>query len=537
MAYQEVSRVEIKEVLRRWQAGESQRAISRSTGLSRATVHKYIIAARQLGLRPDGPPPTEEQLTHLVRLNTAGPRQVDAPTEELLKPWAEQIHTWLTVDRLLLTRIQELLAQRGCTVSYTSLRRFVRRHGWHRKSQRTVRMADSAPGEVAEMDFGRLGLVWDPDTGRRRVAWALLIVLSYSRHCFVWPLFSQRLPDVIEGMEAAWGFFGGVPRYLVLDNFPAAVAGVDPVHPRLTKGFLEYAQHRGFIPDPTRARHPKDKPRVERGVPYVRERLFKGGQFMGLSDLRSQARHWCLEVAGQRVHGTTRKLPLVVFSEEEQKALMPFDPEPYDVPDWRSAIVHPDHHIACQYALYSVPYSTCPPGTRVEVRLDSKLVRIYHRGSVVKVHPRKPRGGRSTDPEDYPPELSAYTLRAPDGIKHKAAQLGPSVGAFAERLFTGPLPWGKLRQGQKLLRLGERYTPQRLEAACQRALSVDLIDVRRLERILAEALEEEAASQGAQVPPPPGRFARAGSVFALAATPTKSTETTLSLPQGESHDD
>lgn len=515
MAYQEVSRVEIKEVLRQWQAGYSLRRISRATGLSRTTVHKYILAAEQTGLRKEGPPPAEEQLTGLAPLTLAGPRQVVVPTEDILRVWEGQIHTWLTVDRLLLTRIQELLAQRGCLVSYTSLRRFVHRRNWGRRNQTKVRMEDTRPGEVAELDFGRLGLVWDPDTGRRRVAWALVIVLVYSRHCFVWPLFQQQLADVIEGLEAAWAFFQGIPHYLVIDNFPAAVAGADPLHPKLTRGFLEYAQHRGFIPDPTRVCHPKDKPHVERGVPYVRERLFKGGQFLGLLDLKTQAQRWCLEVAGQRVHGTTRKLPLVVFREDEQSALLPWDAEPYDVPDWRTAMVHPDHHIACQYALYSVPSILCPPGARVEVRLDSKLVRIYHRGVLVKVHPRQPRGGRSTDPEDYPSELSVYTLRAPDRVQRQAAALGPGVAAFAERLLAGPLPWAKLRQGQKLLRLGERYTPERLEAACQKVLSVDLIDVRRLERILVEALEEEAAPpvEGAAAPPP-GRFARPGSVFA-----------------------
>ena len=141
------------------------------------------------------------------------------------------------------------------------------------------------------------------------MAWALIIVLTYSRHSFVWPTFSQKLVDVIEGLEAAWAFFEGVPKYLVIDNFPAAVAGPDPLHPRLTRGFLEYSQHRGFISDPARVRHPRDKPRVERGVPYVRERFFKGGEFRGLSDMRSATRRWCLAVAGQRVHGTTRRQP------------------------------------------------------------------------------------------------------------------------------------------------------------------------------------------------------------------------------------
>ena len=128
------------------------------------------------------------------------------------------------------------------------------RRGWQKRSPATVQMRESAPGEVAEMDFGRLGLMEDPEMGRRRVVWALIVVLAYSRHSFVWPTFSQKLVDVIEGLEAAWAFFEGVPNYLVIDNFPAAVAGPDPLHPRLTRGFLEYSQHRGFISDPARVR-------------------------------------------------------------------------------------------------------------------------------------------------------------------------------------------------------------------------------------------------------------------------------------------
>ena len=319
---------------------------------------------------------------------------------------------------------------------------------------------------------------------------------------------------MIAGLEAAWAFFGGIPKYLVIDNFPAAVAGADALHPRLTRGFLEYSQHRGFITDPARVRHPKDKPKVERGVQYVRERFFKGGEFKDLGHLRYEAARWCRDVAGRRIHGTTRSQPLQVFLDEERQALHPWDGEPYEVTHWRNAKVHPDHHVACQYALYSVPAALCPPGQQVEIGLGLKLVRIYHRGRLIKVHPRQPRGGRATDTQDYPAELSAYTLRAPEGIKRSAAELGPAVAIFADRLFDGALPWAKIRQGHKLLRLGQRYTSERLDSACRRALEVDLIDVRRVERILIQALEQQQAPEHPS-PLPAGRFARPGDVFSL----------------------
>ena len=109
-------------------------------------------------------------------------------------------------------------------------------------------------------------------------------------------------------MKGPGEFFGGVPRYLIIDNFPAAVAGADALHPRLTRGFLEYSQHRGFITDPARVRHPRDKPHVERGVQYVRERFLEGGEFRDLAHLRDEAGplvSGCRRTAGPWHHQTT----------------------------------------------------------------------------------------------------------------------------------------------------------------------------------------------------------------------------------------
>lgn len=132
MAYREVNRVEINEVIRRWQLGLSQRQIVRGTGLSRPTVRGYLAAAVELGLSADGPEPGESQLARPAALSLAGPRRTDAPSEEQPTPWAEQIQVWLTAERVQMTRIHELLRERGCAVSYNSLRRFIQRRGWRR---------------------------------------------------------------------------------------------------------------------------------------------------------------------------------------------------------------------------------------------------------------------------------------------------------------------------------------------------------------------------------------------------------------------
>jgi len=510
MAYREVSRMEYEEVVRRWRAGESQRAIARALGLARNTVAAYVRTANAEPSADGAAPP-------MPRRQPGPSLEQPGPAVARLGPYQEQIAGWLREEHLKLTRIQELLGQQGLVVTYTTLRRFVRQSGLAKAPKSTVRMAETAPGEVAELDFGKLGRLVDPATGQGKTVWALVIVLTASRYSFVWPLFQQTLDETIGGLEAAWAFFGGVPRRLVLDNFPAAVAGTDPLAPRPTRGFLEYSQARGFVVDPARVASPQDKPQVERHIQYVRERFWKGGTFADLADARRQAERWSREVAGQRVHGTTRQVPRVVFEDRERAALLAWDGVPYDVPTWRELVVHPDHHVSFQYALYSAPSTTCPPGTRLEVRGDRSLVKLYRRGELVKVHPRQPQGGRSTDPDDYPQERTAYALRAPDRLIRQAEVLGPSIGAFATRLLDGPLPWAKLRAGQKLIKLADRYTAERLDAACARALGFDLLDVRRVETILVRALDRE----GTPAPPPDqrvhplpaGRFARPGTAF------------------------
>jgi hypothetical protein len=151
------------------------------------------------------------------------------------------------------------------------------------------------------------------------------------------------------------------------------------------------------------------------------------------------------------------------------------------------------------------------------IRADSKLVRVYFDGVLIKTHPKQPAGARSTDHADYPPELTTYTLRDPRRIIRQAEREGVQIGRFAAALLSGDLPWAKLRQGQKLLRLGQKYGFHRLETACQRALAFELINVRRVEAILRQDLEQlellSTRTGATRVIPLPGRFARPAESF------------------------
>jgi transposase len=515
MAFREVRVFEVREILRLWLAGEGIRAIERLVGLDRKTVRRYVAAGEAAGLVREG---GEEQLSDVLVgmvVEAVRPHRVDGHGESwrLLVANHDQIAVWVEAD-LTAVKIRELLARRGVVVPRRTVQRYVLEVcGRSRGRGPTVRVADGEPGDELQVDFGRMGLVFDPASGRNRVVHALVFTACFSRHCFVWLTHRQTTEAVIVGCEAAWVFFGGVFRTVIPDNMAAIVNDADALEPRLNQAFVEYAQARGFVVDPARVRRPQDKPRVERSVAYVRASFFAGEDFIDLADAQRRAEAWCETTAGLRVHGTTQARPAEVFAAEEQPRLRPAPAEVYDLPIYATAKVHRDHHIEVARALYSVPGSLI--GRRVEVRADRHLVRVFHRGQLVKAHPRQEPGRRSTDPDDLPSHKTAYALRDLDRLRRMAAGHGAAVGAYAAALLEHPLPWTKMRQVYALLGLVKKWGAERVEAACASALDHEAVNVGLIGRMLERGTEHTAIQPALPGTVIPGRFARDRDHFAL----------------------
>jgi hypothetical protein len=225
-----------------------------------------------------------------------------------------------------------------------------------------------------------------------------------------------------------------------------------------------------------------------------------------------------------RVHGTTQCRPLELFRLEEQSRLLPAPTAVYDLPIYARPKVHRDHHVEVAKALYSVPGNLI--GAHVEARADRTLVRLFHRGQLVKVHPRKPPGGRSTDADDLPEHTAVYALRDLDRLRRMAADHGEAIGAYSNALLDIPLPWTKMRQVYALLGLVKKWGAQRVDSACRRALEAEAINVGLIGRML-----ERGTEQAAVQPPLPGtvvagRFARDPAHFAVAASDRPHADTT-----------
>lgn len=515
MAFREVRVYEVREVLRLWLGDHGFRAVERLSGVDRKTVRRYVTAAVEAGLDRAG---GEEQLTDVflaVVVEKVRPHRLDGHGEawRLLEQHQEQIKAWLDVDDLTVVKVRDLLGRQGVVVPARTLERFAANLcGPRRGRGSTVRVADGEPGEELQVDFGRMGLIFDPETDRRRVCHALIFTACCSRHCFVWLTFSQTTAAVIEGFEAAWRFFGGVFRIVIPDNLSAVIDKANPTEPRLNQAFVEYAQARGFLIDAARVRHPQDKPRVERTVPYVRRSFFAGETFIDLADAQRRAEQWCCSTAGLRIHGTTACRPVEHFVLEEAPRLLPAPTEPYDLPIYATAKVHRDHHIEVAKALYSIPGGLI--GQRVDVRADRQLVKVFHRGVLVKTHPRQPPGGRSTDPDDLPANKTVYAMRDLDRLVAMATAQGPAIGAYAQRILDSPLPWTKMRQVYALLGLAKKWGPERVDAACTRAAEAEAFNVGLIGRMLERGSENGPPEIARQQSLLPGRFARPASDFA-----------------------
>lgn len=505
--------IQVREVLRRWLGNDGgERLIAERAGVDRKTARRYIEAATKLGLDRCG---GEDQLSdeligrvcEMVRPSRPGGH---GAAWELLVTHEELITKWLD-QGLSAAKVGDLLTRRAVNVPDRTLQRFCAEKGGTTRVSDTVRVADGEPGKELQCDFGRMGMLFDPGTNRRRVVHALIVVAVWSRYMYVWLTYGQRTDDVIEGLDAAWAFFGGVFPVLIPDNLSPVVTKADPTEPRFNDTFLEYSQDRGFLIDPARVRRPKDKPRVERQVPYVRGRFFAGESFVDLADAQRRVEEWCRNGAGMRIHGSTRCRPFEAFSANERGLLLPAPLIPYDVPVFSTPKVHRDHHVEVARSIYSVPGSLI--GQTLSARADRATVKLYAKGILVKVHPRLAPGKRSTDPADLPTHQSVYAMRDINSLIKMAHHHGEAIGAYTEALLDSPLPWTKMRQVYRLLGLVKKWGPDTVTLACEKALEAEAVNVNLIHRMIERATE----ARDAESPPAPnviaGRFFRDPSEF------------------------
>ena len=288
--------------------GLTKTAIAAQLGVSRRVVYHWLESG-QIDRDLDGPVPP--------RIRTAGPTKL-APFEPIITARLQ------TYPELSAVRLFDECRAAGYTGGITQLRDWVQRVRPREAPEPIVRF-ETAPGLQAQVDFAECRFPW----GKR---FALLVVLGYSR--LLWVMFypRQTMLTLIRGLEAAFTYFGGVPRELLFDQLKAVI--VDDQRPHDGKllenpEFLRFAAHCGFRIRACRPYRAKTKGKVERPVRYLRGNFLYGREFLGDGDLNAQTLTWLDHTANARVHGTTQEIPRERFERDERAVLLPLPARPY----------------------------------------------------------------------------------------------------------------------------------------------------------------------------------------------------------------
>jgi transposase len=495
--------MDIREMLRRLRQGESNRAVARDMRVDRKTVRRYRIWAAEQELL-EGPLPPLGELHQLLEETMSSP--LPPQNTSSVEPYREVV-VKLRKGGVEIAAIHERLKERGYVGSYSSVYRFVRKLE-PLTPDVTVRV-ETKPGEEAQVDFGYAGRMIDPETGEARKTWAFVMTLSWSRHQYVEFVFDQKVGTWLRLHRNALAFFGGVPERIVLDNLKAGIARVCLNEPQAQQSYRECAEHYGFLIAPCRPRTPKHKGKVEQGgVHYVKRNFLGGRKPTTIAQANRDVLRWTQTTAGQRVHGTTKEQPLARF-EIERQTLRPLPGTPYDLAVWKQVKLHRDCYLVFDHAYYSAPFRLV--GQQLWVRGGTQEVQIYTADyKLVAIHTRAQRPGRRlTNLDHLPAQKVPGLILTRDGCRQQASEIGPATREVVDRLLDHR-PEDRLRTAGRLLRLGERFDPQRLETACARALRFDDPAYMTVKRILEQGLDREELPS-IEPPPPAMAFVRTAS--------------------------
>lgn len=497
--------VDILALLQQMRAGHSNRRIQTELGIDRRTASKYRKWAKKEGLLSLEKMPPIDEIYKL--LEAAFPTKLPPQMESTVEPWRD-IVVDLRDKEVEIAAIYQRLSDRGYEGSYEAVRRFVRKIE-PKPLNATVRV-ECEPGEEAQVDFGYAGNLIDAD-GRERKAWIFIMTLSWSRHQYVEFVYDQKIPTWLRCHRNAFAFFGGVPGRVVIDNLKAGVVVPNWDDPQYQLAYRECAEHYGFLIASCKPRTPQHKGKVEKGGVHYVKRNFLGGRDMStLSQANKEVRLWCLTTAGQRVHGTTKEVPLTRFEADERPALGSLPAEPYDLAEWKLLTLHRDCYLHFDQAHYSAPFRFI--GQKLRVRGGTATVSIYTADyQLIATHDRAEKPGeRLTHPSHLPQELLGGVTLTQQGCLEAAADIGVATSTLVDELFADQVVY-RLPMVRRLLALRERVGDRRLEAACQRALSFGDPNYVTVKRILNKGLEEVPFDVDADATPRldgPTRFVR-----------------------------
>lgn len=480
--------------------GLSLRHTAASLQMPFTTVGDHLRRAKAAGITWPLPEGFDDDALEALLFATAAPPAATRPLPDWAKVHVELRRPYVTL-MLLWIEHKEAFPDGH---SYSQFCELYRR--WRRGVDVVMRQ-DHKAGEKLFVDFpGHRIPIYDPKTGELAFEAELFVaVLGASSFLYAEAVRSQELLHWVSAHVHAFEALGGCPAIVVCDNLRSGVTRPHRYEPDVNATYQDMAAHYGVAVIPARSYKPRDKAKVEAGVLLAERWIMarvRNERFTDLAEANveiARLAEWMNARPFKRLAGSRRSL----FEELDRPALRPLPATRYEFATWRRAKVNIDYHVElrAERHYYSVPYRLA--GESVDLRLSAGVVEVFHRHRRMASHLRSFSAGFTTDPAHMPESHRRHAAWTPGRIISWAARTGPCTARLVEAVLVARRhPEQGFRSCLGIVRLGDRYGPERLEAACARALAARAHSYRSVESILRTGLDRKPLPTPAPPAPP-----------------------------------
>lgn len=475
----------IREVLRlHFEAGYSDRAISKIIGKSRPTVHRIHTAFTEAGYTWPLPEEVDDaELESIVYPTKSHAREWPLPDWEYT--W-KQMQRKGTTLRLLWFRYK---AQHPEGYQYSQYCEHYNR--WCGKKNVSMRKEYRA-GVLTEVDYAGSTLpLTDPDTGKVKEVPVFVGVLGASGYLYAEATLTMKLADWIGSHIRMFEFYGGATEIVTPDNPKTGVKRACRYDPDIQRTYENMVRHYGAVVMPARVKKPKDKPKAERGVLEVLRwiiAVLRDRTFFSLEEM-NEAIFIELEKINNKPYTDREGSRRSLFEELDKPLLKQLPSTPFAFEEWKKVKVHIDYHVQIYGCYYSVPYQLVTK--TLTARITGTTVEIFNKEQRVATHMRQFVKGRpSTLMEHMPDKHSKYLKMTPEKIMEWTSMIGEQASELAGTILQRKAhPAQGYRVILGILNLGKKYGEERLNKACGVALRMNSLRLKDLKMILEKQLD------------------------------------------------
>lgn len=442
---------------------------------TRALGAGYITLLRPLPSFPEKLFSEKDDPTEIKKTPTK------SPYEEILLPYFEDIKTKIELEYLPITILEELPIK----IPSSSFYRFLKRHGLECKKKKNrggvIPEIFTPPGDVLQLDWGKIRDVLDPETGKKKTLWALVGVLGFSRFMMVKFVWTNSVEVTMNTIEEIFKELGGVPRKIVSDNPKCFATEASRYEPIINVAMERFASYYNIIFELLPPRRPELKGKVERLMPYTR-RLFESyGDFVSLQHAQDHMDKKLI-IANERKHGTLKKRPIDMFLLDEVQLLKELPSLAFMREEYQESKVRKDGFVCFRNKYYSVGEKLAGENTFIIGNQDA--VTIYLKGELLESHGRIKNTYQTKSTKKH--HLKYWDQIQDDHGMYldRAKAIGESVEIMVASILKQGNGFVDTRKIWGILSFDKSYSFEKIDRACRICLELEQYSYQSLKRVL-----------------------------------------------------